>query len=54
VLVVIVVEQPGQSHHLGLVAGLAGLVTATLQLVEAPGQRLVPGCGRSPGPLLER
>ena len=46
VLVVIVVEQPGQSHHLGVVAGLAGLVTAPLELVQALCQRLVPGCGR--------
>ena len=29
-----------------------GLVTATLELVQALRQRLVPGCGRSPGPLL--
>jgi hypothetical protein len=36
--VVIVVEQPGQSHQLGLVAGLARLVTAALEVVEAFGQ----------------
>jgi len=54
VLVLVVVEQPGEPHHLGVVAGLADLVTATLEIVQALGKRLLPGCGSSGSPLLER